>query len=531
MRLLDNFTRFIREEIGIDTVFGIPGIHNLDFFDAFQSAGFNVFTSAHEQGAAFMADGYARSTGRAAVCLVIDGPGFLNAATAIAQAHADSVPMLVVSPAHSEERAVNGRLHELANQELISAQICSNSYVLSSSEDFNDVFNDIAYRFSACRARPLHVQVPLDETDTLIKTKYTPRAKSQNASRLDSSKISSASDLLNNADKPLMVVGGGCVSARQEVLETAEILDAPCVNTVNGKGVVPQAHPLHIGGSPSMPAIQEALYDADAILAVGTEFGETDFGFFLDSPFRQLNNLVRVDIDRNQLDKNQEPRIGLNGLVSDILPQLELQPKNRNGSNRAKAIKGALLQDRYVSDEYREFLGCLMSSSDVVVGDSCQPTYHASWSIEPDEPRSYFHSVTGFGTLGYALPASIGAKIANPKRRVVSLIGDGGLLYTLSEMHTALRYRLALPIVVWNNDGYDEIEKATRAHPGKFHCPSMHALDYQKIAAGFKIAYAAPTGLDELRKSLAQAHKKTWPTLIQVNQADFVKTEIGNWYQ
>ena len=530
MRPLDNFTRFIREEIGIDTVFGIPGIHNLDFFNAFHNAGFKVFTSAHEQGAAFMADGYARSTGRAAICLVIDGPGFLNAATAIAQAHADSVPMLVVSPVQSEATNVNGRLHELANQELIATQICSNSYVLSSSEDCSKVFNDIAYRFSACRPRPLHVQVPLDETDALSKSKFTPCVASPNAPQLGSREISFAADVLNNAEKPLMVVGGGCVSARKEVLKTAEFLDAPCVNTVNGKGVVPQAHPLHVGGSPSMPAIQEALYDADAILALGTEFGETDFEFFLDSPFQRLNNLVRVDIDCNQLNKNQEPKVGLNGRVSDILPQLELQPKNRNGADRAKAIKSALLQDRYVSDEYREFLGCLMSSSDIVVGDSCQPTYHASWSIEPNEPRSYFHSVTGFGTLGYALPASIGAKIANPNKRVVSLIGDGGLLYTLSEMHTAVRYALALPIVVWNNNGYDEIEKATRAHAGSFRCPSMHALDYQMIAQGFKVAFSAPTDLTSLQTSLSQAHEKAWPTLIQVNQADFVKTEIGNWY-
>ena len=529
MRLLENFTRFIREETGIDTVFGIPGIHNLDFFSAFQDAGFNVYTSAHEQGAAFMADGYARRTGHAAVCLVIDGPGFLNAATAIAQAHADSVPMLVVTPVHAEEQAVNGRLHELANQELIATQICTKSYVLSSSDDCNNVFNDIAYRLSTCRPRPLHVQVPLDETDALTKTKFKPGVKTP-PSQLSSGKISAASELLNNADKPLLIVGGGGISARQEVLKTAELLDAPCINTVNGKGIVPRDHALHVGGSPSMPAIQEALYNADAILAIGTEFGETDFGFFLDSPFRQLNNLVRIDIDCNQLNKNQESTVGLNGPVTEILPKLELQPRNRNGSDRAKAIKRALLQDRYVSHEYREFLACLMSCSDVVVGDSCQPTYHASWSIEPDEPRSYFHSVTGFGTLGYALPASIGAKLANPNKRVVSLIGDGGLLYTLSELHTAMRYRLALPIVVWNNNGYDEIEKATCAHPGKFSCPSMHALEYQKIAQGFKVGYSAPTDLDELQTSLSQAHRQTWPTLIQVNQADFVKTEIGNWY-
>lgn len=530
MKLLDTFAHFIREEIDIDTVFGIPGIHNLDFFDAFQNAGFKIFTSAHEQGAAFMADGYARSTGRAAICLVIDGPGFLNAATAIAQAHADSVPILVVSPVHAEDRNLNGRLHELTNQELIASQICSNSYVLSSSEDFKSVCSDIAYRFSTGRPRPVHVQLPLDETDISTTSKFKSCIGSTDASELNSSKIASASALLNSAEKPLMVVGGGGISAREEILETAEFLDAPCVNTVNGKGIVPVEHPLHVGGSPSMPAIQQALYDADAVLAVGTEFGETDFGFFLDYPLQSLSNLVRVDIDNDQLNKNQVPTVSLHGSVATVLPKLELQAKNRNGSNRAQALKRALLQERYVSHEYREFLGCLMCNSDVVVGDSCQPTYHASWSIEPNEPRSYFHSVTGFGTLGYALPASIGAKLGNPNKRVVSLIGDGGLLYTLSEMHTAMRYRLALPIVVWNNNGYEEIEKATQAHPGEFQCPSMHALDYQEIARGFKVAFSSPTDLSSLQTSLSQAYEKAWPTLIQVNQADFVKTEIGNWY-
>lgn len=530
MNLLEGLARFVRE-IDIDTVFGLPGIHNLDFFNAFQKAGFKVFTAVHEQGAAFMADGYARSTGKAAVCLVIDGPGFLNAATAIAQAHADSVPMLVVSPVHRHNVSVNGRLHELHNQEAIATQICEKSYDLTGAMEANEIFDDIAYRFFNGRHRPLHVQVPLAETDTPFPSNHTVKVNASATPKFTSGDVNAAADLLNSAGNPMVVVGGGSVAATHEVKETIELLDAPCVNTVNGKGVLPPNHYLHVGGSPSIPAIQQALYNADAILALGTEFGETDFGLFLEHPFKPLNNLVRVDIDSDQLNKNQTPSVGLCGPTKTILPNLELKPRTRNGKTRTQAIRQAFQKDRYVSDEYREFLDCLMVNSDVVVGDSCQPTYHASWSIEPVEPRSYFHSVTGFGTLGYALPASIGAKIANPQKRVVSLIGDGGLLYTLTEIHSALRYRLSLPIVVWNNNGYNEIEKATSAVQSEFQCPAMDALDYEKIALGFKISYAAPSDLDSLRTALLLAQDQTKPTLLHLNQADFIKSEIGNWYE
>ena len=530
MNLVDAFACFSRE-IGLDTVFGLPGVHNLGLFDAFKKAGCRIYTAVHEQGAAFMADGYARSTGHPAICLVIDGPGFLNAATAIAQAHADSVPMLVVSPIHMDDVTVNGRLHEVDDQEAIAAQICARAYVLRANDDPNEVFNDIAHRFFNCRPRPLHVQVPLEEINAPFPSHFDMWVNSSCSDSTHSGSVKQASSLLNDAHRPIVVVGGGSVSATQAVRKIAEVLDSPCLNTVNGKGVLPTSHPLRVGGSPSLPSIQQALYEADAILALGTEFGETDFGFFFDSPLKPLHNLVRVDIDRDQLDKNQYPSVGLCGSVTTVLDKLAVEPKQRNGRSRTNTLRRAFQLDRYVSSEYRDFLSCVMACADVVVGDSCQPTYHASWSIEPELPRSYFHSVTGFGTLGYALPASLGAKLGNPHKRVVSLIGDGGLLYTLTELHTAKRYQLALPVIVWNNDGYNEIEKATCAAQSEFQCPKMASLDYEQIAAAFKIAYEVPNELNSLKSALTQAYERNRPTLIHVNQADFINTEIGNWYQ
>ena len=529
MKILDALVDNLRI-LDIDTVFGIPGIHNLALFDAFDKAHFNIVVATHEQGAAFMADGYARSTGRMAVVAVIDGPGFLNAATAVGQAYADSIPMLLVTPELPSSCSMNGRLHELNNQLDIARQICGRAYQIDTANCLSAAFADITTELEHSRLRPFHIQIPLDRLDSDLKFEELDLPVSAQPSSIDQKLAEKASSLMSTATKPIVLCGGGAIDARQEVRNVVEQLDAPCLNTVHGKGVLPTDHPLHVGGSPSLPCLQQALCDADVVLAVGTEFGETDFGFFLDHQMPQLQQLIRIDIDKTQLFKNQKPSIALHGDAATVLAAMVIKPKLGNGAQRASSLRAAIAQERFVDPDYRAFLKCLTDQSDIVVGDSCQPTYHASWSAETSEPRSYFHSVTGFGTLGYALPAAIGAKVANPEKRVTAVIGDGGLLYTLSEIATAVRNDTGLALLVWNNDGFNEIEKAAIASAESYRCPALQALDYASIAEGFRAAYAHPRSLSELQASLAEAHQRQQPTLIHVEEQDMITSNVGNWY-
>ena len=183
-----------------------------------------------------------------------------------------------------------------------------------------------------------------------------------------------------------------------------------------------------------------------------------------------------------------------------------------------------------MNPHYAKFLKCVMDHTDILVGDSCQPTYHAMWALEPPKPRAYFHSASGFGTLGYALPASIGAKVGNSSQRVTCLIGDGGLLFTLPELHCAVTENLPLAVLVWDNSGYREIEKATSATGGSYQCQPMQSLAYDHAAKAFHSAYARVDTLQELGKELDEAHNRNIPTLIHVNQQDFIANDTENWY-
>lgn len=518
------------KNLGIDTCFGIPGVHNLELYNAFRQANFKIIETTHEQSAAFMADGYARSSGRIAVCCMIDGPGYLNAATGIGQAYSDSVPMLVVTPLLPTDCSVNGRLHELNDQRLISSKVCAQTFEVANAQSLLDVMDQVEYSFSQTRPRPIHVHVPLTAHKEVSGFSTSRCKRTFNEVELSNQDMERASTLLNQSSRPIIVLGGGAINASDRVRILAEKLDAPCLNTVHGKGILPLTHPLRVGGSPSLGCVQEAIRDADVVLAIGTEFGETDFGFFPSNQLGKIKRLIRIDIDREQLNKNQQSQVGLYGDAKEVISILDVETKQRDGSRRVKLLRAAIREEAFVDRNYCEVLASLTNNTDVLVGDSCQPTYHAIWSAEPARPRAYFHSVSGFGTLGYALPASIGAKIANPDKRVTALVGDGGLLYTLSEVFTAVQRKIPIAIVIWNNDGYGEIEKASQVFPNGYRCPRMHVPQYEKIAEGFGASFAKAEDLCTLEDEMRKAHSRDLPTFIQLNESHFINPNTKNWY-
>ena len=511
------------ENYGVDTVFGIPGNHTVPLYRGLAGSSLRHVTPRHEQGAAFMADGYARAGGRVGVCFLISGPGLTNAATAMMQALADSIPMLVITAvaARRDLGMGEGRLHELPDQRALAAQCARFSHTLMDARELPRVLARAFAVFAGERPGPVHIELPLDVITAdaggvdLVPWPLPSRPGP------DRKAVAAAAELLSAGQAPLVVIGGGAVDAGEAALAVAEALDAPVINTVNAKGVLPASHPLAAGGSPSLGAVRAAMAAADVVLAVGTEFGETDFDMLFLGPVDIGGKLIRVDIDARQLARNQRPALAV---VSDARLFLDavaehLVSRERNGAMRCKALRDAIRAEPHYHIEFQALFDTMRRELPdlLLVGDSTLPTYYAVWQYETERPRRYFHSATGGGTLGYAIPAAFGAKLARPELPVAALIGDGAAQFTLTEL--------------WNNRGYREIRQGMVASGIPPIGVDIHTPDLVAAATAMGCHTARPQDLDAFAEALKAAVGRDRPTLIQLEQEDFLTLPAGEWYQ
>jgi acetolactate synthase-1/2/3 large subunit len=517
------------EAYNVDTVFGIPGVHTVELYRGLPKTGIRHITPRHEQGAGFMADGYARALGKPGVCLIITGPGMTNIATAMAQALADSVPMLVISSVnHSHQLGLGeGRLHEMPNQNATIGGVSVFSHTLLRADELPQILARAFTVFNSERPGPVHIEIPLDVMTAQADHIDTQPFSLPSAPGPAPAIIAQAAMLLMHARRPLIAIGGGCVNATMEVIALAENLGAPVVNTVNAKGIIPYSHPLAVGGSGSCNAVRGEFARADVVLAVGTEFSETDYDFFFSGPVAVGGHLIRVDIDPRQLTRNikadlaihSDARLALQAILN-TLP--DNNGDSKEGESRALDLRVALQRDR--DKKYEAFFSALRDAlPDVIIaGDSTQPTYYAWLNYETEQARRYFHSASGFGTLGYAIPAAIGAKIARPDLPVIGLIGDGASQFTIGELASAVEVGLPVIFLIWNNSGYGEIKRFMDEGGIPPTGVDIYTPDFLAMGRAFGCETAEATTLDELKNALLLANKQTIPTLIEISQSDFV---------
>jgi acetolactate synthase-1/2/3 large subunit len=335
--------------------------------------------------------------------------------------------------------------------------------------------------------------------------------------------VAQAAEALEAARAPLLVLGGGAAGAPEPARALAEALQAPVLLTVNAKGLLPPGHPLLVGSLLPLPPVRAALAAADVVLAIGTELGETDTFRFGERP-EIGGRLIRVDIDPAQLGRNVEPWLGIvadAGLACAALADA-LRSGTRAGAASATRLRAEALAS--VPEPYHaagRMLARIAAAlpEAIIVGDSTQPVYAGNLVFDAGPPRSWFNSATGFGTLGYALPAAIGAKLARPDRPVVALTGDGALQFSIGELATAVELRLPLPIVVWNNRGYGEIKAYMRARGIPEIGVDIHTPDFQAVARGFGARALGVAGLDALAAALAEAAAGDGPMLVEIDEA------------
>ena len=451
---------------GIDTVFGIPGVHNLELYRGLADSSLRHVLVRHEQGAGFAADGYARMTGRPAAAFTISGPGLTNILTAVAQAYSDSIPLLVVAttPVRASLGKQWGVLHELPNQAALASGVFGVARSAHTAEDVRDHLRVCLESLRAGRARPAYLEIPLDvlsETTALAAVRFADAAPLPQA---PPAQIDAAVRLLADALRPVIVAGGGARGAAGELRRLAERLDCPVVMTAAGKGLLPEDHPANLGTSLHHAPIQNLLSEADVVLAVGTEFAETDLYYTLKLPLR--GRLIRIDIDPLKLADHYAAEVPVWGEARAALAAIEQGLPHRSGARSrwtpsdAAALRAEI--ERTYDAKARAQLNALkairsaLPRDGAVFTDMTQIAYFGNYAFPVDLPRLWFHP-SGFGTLGFALPAAIGAKISSPGRAVLALAGDFGLQFTLGELMTAVEAGLSLPVVVWNNSALGQI--------------------------------------------------------------------------
>ena len=483
------------EAWGVDTVFGIPGVHTVELYRGLPDSGIRHITPRHEQGAGFMADGYARVSGKPGVCFIITGPGMTNILTAMAQAYADSIPMLVISSVNERHRLGlgNGYLHELPDQRALTAGVTAFSHTLMSVDELPAILARAFAVFDSARPRPVHLELPLDViTAAADHMTLQPRPKVSRPAA-DPSLIRAAVSRLRDAQRPLLLLGGGCIDAASEAQALAEALDSPTALTINAKGVLPSGHPLLLGSNQSLTPVRQLARDADVVLAIGTELGETDYDVVFDGGFTIGGELIRVDIGAEQLSRNfiatlaiqADARLAMAQLL-DELPGRTLTAGSP-GAKRTQAAQLALAEQFVGWEHYRQLFDTLLATLPEArfVGDSTQTVYSGNHLVDTVAPRRWFNSATGYGTLGYGLPAAIGAKLADPSSPVICLIGDGGLQFTLPELASAVEARVGIIVLLWNNHGYGEIKRYMQRRDITPLGVDIHTPDFLTIARGF----------------------------------------------
>ena len=511
---------------GCEVVFGIPGTHSIELYRGLGDGTLRHILPRHEQGAAFMAEGYARASGKPALCCLITGPGLTNAATGIAEAFSSSVPMLVITPVNARESLGKGwgRLHELTDQSAVAKPFTAFSRTVMSPKEVPELIAEAYSGFASARPRPVHIEIPIDVMTEAAEGDWTPRPPAQ-PPVVTSDDVAKATNLLATARRPAILAGGGALRAGDEIRSLAEKLGAPVVTSFAGKGILPRGHDLSVGSTISLSGTKKLLGNADVIVAVGTELSEVDaWDSWIDIP----GKIIRIDIDPHELDSDYPSAVALLGdaaatlreIIAALPNKLDPQHEGLERADAARKKNNALvdpLQRRHL--DVLDVLRRELPPETIFVGDMTQVVYTADRHLEVDHPGHYM-GAHGYGTLGYALPTAIGAKIGAPDKPVVALAGDSGVLYTIQEMATAVEQKVPVILYIWNNRALGQIRDDMVSAQIEPFAVLPDPPDFQMIAEGFGWRTDLSSGPDHLAELTKAALAHDGPSLIEVRDPE-----------
>jgi acetolactate synthase-1/2/3 large subunit len=522
---------------GIDHVFGIVGTHACPLFDGLcGDPAFKVVTVRHEQGAALMATGYARASGKIAACMVVPGPGLTNALTGMGMAYSESAPMLVFGGQNmlAQLEREGGHFHELADSVNVARSVCGYATRVAAPADVPKVIREAMRAMRCGRPRPAYIEMPLDvqsgEADVTV---LPPERYGRPAG--DPADIARAAQALRSARRPFVFAGGGVESAgaTASLVRVAEALAAPVVTSVFGRGAISDRHPLALGdGWGRLNLYDDLLTQADLVLVVGSRIDVVS-DWNLGARFPQ--RVVQVDIDPLVIGQRRPVEVGVvgdAGLVLDALAAelgrpaghapwfdvAEFRRRKRAAlAERAEPVLG-LIDD----------LRATLPDDTIVVDDLTLVGYWMPLMLDTYRPRTLIHPGT-YGTLGYALPAAIGAKLACPQQPVVAVCGDGGFLFTLQELSTARALGLDLVVMVFNDNAFGAIRQyQDRVFGGRHIGAALTNPDFVKLGEAFG-ARSMRVEPKDLGATLRQAQAAGGLWLLEIPFAPRGSVEMVPW--
>ncbi len=511
---------------GVDTVFGMPGVQIMEIYDAFHGqSDIRLMTVRHEQTTAYMADGYARVTGKPGVALVVPGPGVQNASAALGTAYSGSSPVLLLA-GQVESYNVGqdrGALHEINDQQDVIRPVTKWCGRANSVSEIAPAIQEAMRQMRTGRPRPTEMEVAPDILASTGEVHVAPPAAPE-LQAPDWDRVRQAATLLRGAQKPLIWAGGGVIlsDAARELTALAEALGAPVATTNEGKGAIPEDHRLALGtGYYGHGASTWAAPKADVILAVGTRMTTQMTG--LNAP-QAPQKLIHLDADASVIDKNYpaevsvvgDARLGLQALLEEVRREAPEPQWSDAELDDIRQLQAQWLEAQAPDqcEMIRRIQGELPEET-VLVSGVTNMGYWSYFAYCVRQPRTYITS-SYFATLGYSFPLALGAKVGAPDRPVVSLTGDGGFMYALPELATAVQYGIHVVAVVFVDGalGASKNDQRTR-FKGRMVGTELHNPSFAEVAKvfGARGVRAEPERLDI---ALREALETPAPTVIEV---------------
>ena len=511
---------------GMTTLFGVPGAQIYPLFDALHGTDVRVIVPRHEQGAAYMAMGYAKSTGRTGVFAVVPGPGVLNAAAALCTAMGNCAPVVCLTgqvPSSFVGRG-RGHLHELADQCGTLRTLIKDAFRIESSTTASQLVNKAFRDAAGGRPGPIAVEMCWDTMAAEAPAVIEPAAAPASEPDVDTDAIDAALELLASAKKPMIMCGAGAQHAAAEVAALAETLQAPVTAFRSGRGVVPEDHPLGVASV----AARELWDDVDVLVGVGSrlEMPYMRWGSSMryERKPSQGPKLIRIDIDPAEM-RRFEPDVAVIAdsatacrlLAERLRTRVTPNPERSQEIAAAKRTAEAAFERIEPQTSFLRAIRAVLPRDGILVPELSQvgfTTYTGAYPILA--PRTYISE--GFqGTLGFGFPTALGAKAANPNKAVVSVTGDGGFMFGVQELATAAQYGIALVTIVFNNQSFANVVRDQETqYGGRIIGSRLQNPDFVRLAESFGVAANRVRQPLELQRALEQALASGRPALLEV---------------
>lgn len=535
--------RYALEQLNVKFTFGIPGVHNTEIYDELdKSSQITPVLVTHEGYGAFMADAVSRSSDSIGTLVIVPAAGATHAASGIGEAYLDGIPMLIISGGVRNDSQYSYQLHDMNQHEMLKP-ITKQTFKVEKHEEVVSTIFSAFQVANEGEPGPVFVEIPVNlQLDLGIINSlpvFEPAKKVE--SIINPEDLEEAVNLLLNAKAPGIFVGWGGVEASELTVAIAELLSSPVSTTLQGLSSFPASHPLHTGmgfGNASVPASFNSFKSCDCLLAIGTRFAEIATGSFgVNVP----ENLIHIDINPKVFNANFPAKVALEGdatvLLTTLLEKLKAkisQQKVISVEKQTKAITESIASDKaaYLNEwlahktddkvnpaHFFKELRVLLNDDAFVIADDGNHTFLTA-ELMPCYQAKHFFSPTDFNCMGYAIPAVIGTKLANPDNQVIGIIGDGAFLMSQTELFTASHLQLGGIFVIFNDGELAQISQAQQTPYNRKTCTKLPNVRFKAIAEAAGCEYLSVNDNNDVHHQISQAlsfAQKGMPVVLDVN--------------